>query len=157
MAKQRVYIETTIVSYLTAWTSRDVVRVAHQQITRDWWSRRDRFDLFVSEAVLREAGAGDPTAAADRLAALSGIPILVVTPAAGNLAKRLIYGQALPAVAAADALHIAVAAASGIDFLLTWNCRHIANAVTRFKIERSCRLAGLAPSIICTPEELSEG
>ena len=157
MTKRRVYIETTVISYLTAWTGRDVVRVAHQQITRDWWSRRDRFDLFVSEAVLREAGAGDPTAAADRLASLSGIPILVVTPAAGDLAKRLLHDQALPGVAAADAVHVAVAATSGMDFLLTWNCRHIANAVTRFKIERSCRLAGLAPPIICTPEELNEG
>src|SRR5438132_446480 len=120
MTKRRVYIETTVVSYLTAWTSRDVVRVAHQQLTRDWWQRRDRFDLFVSEAVLREAGAGDPTAAADRLAALRGIPILSITPAAGDLAKRLLHNHALPAVAAADALHIAIAAMSGIHFLLTW-------------------------------------
>ena len=82
MTKQRVYLETTVVSYLTAWTSRDIVRVAHQQITRDWWLGRDRFELYISEAVLREAGAGDPTAATDRLAALNGIPILAVTPAA---------------------------------------------------------------------------
>jgi hypothetical protein len=155
MTKQRVYLETTVVSYLTAWTSRDVVLVAHQQITRDWWSRRDRFELFISEAVLREAGAGDPAAAVDRLAALGGIPILAVTPAATDLAKRLLRDQAFPDVAAADALHVAVAAASGMHFLLTWNCRHIANAVTRYRIERSCRLAGLAPPIICTPEELT--
>ena len=156
MTRQRVYIETTVVSYLTAWTSRDVVRVAHQQLTRDWWRHRDRFDLFVSEAVLQEAGAGDPSAAADRLSALRGIPILNVTPEAGDLAKRLLRNHALPAVAAADALHVAIAAMSGMHFLLTWNCKHIANAATRSRIEQSCRLSGFAPPIICTPEELNE-
>ena len=154
--KQRVYVETTVISYLTARPSRDVVRVAHQQLTRDWWQRRNRFDLFVSEAVLQEARAGDPTAAADRLAALQGIPILNVTPEAGDLVKRLLRNHALPAVATTDALHIAVAAMNGMHFLLTWNCKHIANAATRFRIEQSCRLAGFAPPIICTPEELNE-
>jgi predicted nucleic acid-binding protein len=156
MTRQLVYLETTVVSYLTAWPSRDVVRVAHQQVTRDWWQQRDRFELFVSEAVLREAGAGDPAAAADRLAALKGLPILATTLVAADLAKRLLQDHALPGVAAADALHVAVAATNGMHYLLTWNCRHIANAVTRRKIEESCRRAGLVPPVICTPEELIE-
>jgi hypothetical protein len=156
MIKPRVYLETTVVSYVTARPSRDVVRLAHQQITRDWWSGRARFELHVSEAVLLEARGGDPAAAAERLAVLRDIPVLDVTPESGDLARRLVRDHAVPAIAAADALHVAVAVVNGMHFLLTWNCRHIANVLSRRRIERSCRLAGLAPPIICTPEELAE-
>ena len=154
--KPRVYLETTFVSYLTALPSRDLVLAAHQQLTSEWWQGRERFDLFVSEAVLQEAAGGDPTAAARRTVALRGIPVLAVTEAAANLARDLIAGQAVPAKAAVDAVHIAVAAVNGMDFLLTWNCAHIANAATRAMIDRVCRIAGVAPPVICTPEELME-
>ncbi len=154
--KQRVYLETTIVSYLTALPSRDLVRAAHQQLTSEWWQRRERFDLFVSEAVLQEAAAGDHLAAARRLAALQEIAILGVTQAAAALAHTLVDTHAVPPAAAVDAVHIAVAALNGMDFLLTWNCAHIANAATRGAIERTCRSAGLVPPTICTPEELME-
>lgn len=152
--KRRVYLETTIVSYLTALPTRDLVRAAHQQITTEWWQGRDRFDLFVSEAVLQEAAAGDPDASARRLTALLGIPVLAATAEVANLAHRLVTGGAVPAKAAVDAVHIAVAAVNGMDFLLTWNCTHIANAATRVKIEQTCRAAGVVPPVICTPEEL---
>lgn len=154
--KARVYLETTIVSYLTALPSRDLVLAAHQQLTSEWWQGRGRFDLFVSEAVLQEAIGGDPSAAARRTAALRGIPVLAVTEVAANLARDLVAGQAVPAKAAVDAVHIAVAAVNGMDFLLTWNCAHIANAATRAMIDRVCRTAGVAPPVICTPEELTE-
>ena len=154
--KRKVYIETTIVSYLTALPTRDLFRAAHQQITAEWWRGRERFDLFVSEAVLQEAGAGDPDAAARRLGVLQGIPVLAVTAEVGELAHRLVDGGAVPAKAAVDAVHIAVAAVNGMDFLLTWNCAHIANAATRGRIEQVCRAAAAAPPVICTPEELPE-
>ncbi len=142
-----------MVSYLTALPSRDLVQAAHQQITREWWERRSRFDLFVSEAVLEEAARGDAEAAARRLAALEGIPVLEVGAGVSGLADQLLRTSAIPAI---DAVHIAVAVANGMHYLLTWNCAHIANAALRGKIEDTCRGVGLVPPIICTPEELME-
>jgi len=156
MARSKVYVETTVLSYLTALPSRDLVLTAHQQLTAEWWQRRHRFDLFVSEAVLQEAAGGEPSAAARRMAALEGISVLELTGSVVELARALVAGHAVPATAVVDAVHIAVAAVHGMDFLLTWNCTHIANAVTRGMIERLCRAAGLVPPVICTPEELME-
>lgn len=153
--KARVYLETTIVSYLTALPSRDIVQAAHQQITREWWERRDRFELFASQAVLAEAGRGDKDAAQRRLAALDGIPILATSAAAAELAEQFIEHKAIPRKAAVDALHVALAVVNGIDYVLTWNCTHIANAAIRGKIEQACREQGFQPPIICTPEELT--
>jgi hypothetical protein len=152
--KRRVYVETTIPSYLTAWPSRDLVRAAHQQITREWWARRDRFDLYASRLVVQECQAGDPQAAAERLAALAGISLLEQTDEIGELAGALVRDVPLPAKAAADALHIATAAVHGMHYLLTWNCTHIANVALRPQIEAVCRAAGYEPPLICTPEEL---
>lgn len=152
-----VYLETSVISYLTARPSRDIVIAGHQQTTRDWWqTRRTRFSLYVSEIVLREARGGDPKAAQERLTILDRIELAEVTPEALQLANRLIADAALPQKSVADALHISTAVTSGIDFLLTWNCKHIANAVMRSKIEQVCRTSGYEPSIICTPEELME-
>jgi hypothetical protein len=152
--KPRVYLETSIVSYLVALPSRDIVQAAHQQITREWWERRDRFELFVARPVLTEAAAGDADAAARRLAALDGIPILAVSAEASGFAGRLLSKGIVPAKASIDAIHIGVAVMNGMDYLLTWNCTHIANATVRGKIEDACREEGLRPPIICTPEEL---
>lgn len=154
--KSKVYLETTIVSYLTATPSRDIVQAAHQQITREWWERRTRFDLFVSQVVISEAELGDGDAAKRRLAALKDIPQLDVDLAAADLAERFVESRTLPQKAAVDALHIAVAVVNGMDYVLTWNCKHIANAAIRRRIEQTCRAAGLRPPIICTPEELLE-
>ena len=151
-----VYVETSVISYLTAFPSRDVVLLAHQQITQSWWSQRGHYDLYVSQAVLDEAAAGSPDAAARRLEAIRGIPILEVTTSALEFATRLINTGVLPAKPLVDSIHVAAAAVNGIDYLLTWNCKHIANAAIRARIERSCRALGLQPPLICTPEELSE-
>lgn len=153
--KRRVYIETTIPSYLTAWPSRDLVRAAHQQITREWWSLRDAYELYSSRLVVRECQAGDAQAATDRLAAMTEIPLLEQTAEIAELAEALLHDVPLPAKAAADALHIATAAVHGMDYLLTWNCTHIANVTYRPQIEAVCRAAGYEPPLICTPEELS--
>jgi hypothetical protein len=148
-------VETTIVSYLTAWSSRDLIRAAHQQITREWWSRREKFEVFVSQLVIREVSAGDPDASAKRIHALNDIPVLELTDKATDVAQSLLRGGGLPAKAAIDALHVAIAAVNGMDYLLTWNCAHIANATMRGTIERLCRESGFEPPIICTPEELA--
>jgi hypothetical protein len=155
--KPTVYVETTIPSYLTSWPSRDVVRAGEQQVTRDWWARRSGFELRVSSLVLLECGAGDPSAAALRLAALDGVPVLAQTPEAVALAETLLREAPLPARAAADALHIAVAAVNGVSYLVTWNCTHIANATLRPRIEALCRRSGYEPPVICTPQELLGG
>ena len=104
--------------------------------------------------VLAEAGAGDPEAAQRRLTALEPLPLLDVTDAAITLAATLITGQALPAQAVQDALHLAIACVHGMEYLLTWNCTHLANARLRSRIEQVCHQAGYDPPIICTPEAL---
>jgi predicted nucleic acid-binding protein len=152
--KPRVYIETTIPSYLTAWSSRDLIRAAHQQTTREWWDRRAAFELVLSALVIEECEAGDPTAAAARLAVLDSLPLVAVTDAAIELAKYLVSDVPLPTQASTDALHVATAAIHRIDYLLTWNCTHLANAVLRVRIEDVCRTRGVRPPTICTPEEL---
>jgi hypothetical protein len=153
--KPRVYLETTIPSYLTAWPSPDVVMAGHQQTTREWWdTRRQDFELFVSQFVVDEAGLGDPDAARRRLESLAAVPLLDVSDEIYALANELVQGVPLPAKAAADSLHIAIATVHGMDYLLTWNCAHIANATLRGRIEMVCRDAGYEPPIICTPEEL---
>lgn len=155
--KPKAYIETTVISYLTAWPSRDVVIAGHQQITRDWWrTAADRFELVASELVLAEAGAGDPDAARDRLAALASVTLLDATEEALELATQLLDSGAIPKKAAEDASHIAIAVTNGVEYLVTWNCRHIANATMRSQIELACRNAGFEPAIICTPDELME-
>jgi predicted nucleic acid-binding protein len=149
-----VYIETSIVSFLTARASRDVVQAARQRLTQDWWAKRSKFDLFISNLVLSEVAAGDSKASERRLLALDGIPELTVTSRAIQIAEALIRGGALPPRAAVDAFHIAIAAAHEIDYLLTWNCKHIANATMRGTIEDICRDQGVEPPAICTPEQL---
>jgi predicted nucleic acid-binding protein len=155
--KPSVYIETTIPSYLTAWRSPELVMAANQEATRSWWdTSRPKFDIFISALVLDEASSGDPAAAQRRMEIIREIPALDVSILAEELAARLLAASALPEMAKADALHIAIASAHGIDYLLTWNCKHIANATMRLKIESICRSSGYEPPIICTPLELME-
>jgi hypothetical protein len=149
-----VYIETTIVSYLTARPSRDPVLAAHQMVTRSWWRGRSAYELVVSQLVLDEASAGDAVMRARRLRALRGLPVLALTDSATRVAKELVRKGALPEKATVDAFHIGVAAAHQATYLLTWNCKHLANATMRGTIEAVCRSAGLTPPIICTPDEL---
>nr|WP_206171521.1 type II toxin-antitoxin system VapC family toxin [Thiorhodococcus mannitoliphagus] len=142
---------------MTARPSNDLRAAANQNTTIEWWeTRRTRFDVFVSEFVIVEAGLGHPDAAARRLAAIADVPELEVTEDARALGKRLISEGPLPTKAEVDAYHIAVAATNGMDYLLTWNCTHIANAAIRSKIEDTCRRSRIEPPIICTPLELME-
>jgi hypothetical protein len=153
--KPRVYLETTVPSYLTAWPSKEIVMAGHQQVTREWWeSRRQDFDVFVSQFVIDEASAGDPDAARRRLEVLADLPLLDLSDDVQPLANELMKRVPLPAKAAADSLHIAIATINGMQYLLTWNCAHIANAELRVNIEAVCRDFGFQPPVICTPEEL---
>ncbi len=153
-----VYIETTIISYLAARPSRDLIMAARQQLTHEWWGRRRPvFEVYVSELVIAEAAVGDSEAVQRRAAILADLPLLDLTPAVTELARRLAGSVHLPPRAAADAVYIAVAACHGIEFLLTWNSTHIANAELRPLVERACRAAGYAPSVLCTPDELMGG
>lgn len=152
--KAKVYIETSIPSYLCARRSRDLIMVANKEITVEWWDDRSQFDLYISTLVIQEAGAGDPAAAQKRIEQLHDIPELEVTDEVENFAEILMQKVPLPEKAKVDALHIAVATLNGMDYLLTWNCAHIANAVLRPKVEAVCREFGYEPPTICTPQEL---
>ena len=153
----KVYIETTVISCLTSRPNRDVVTAGHQQVTHEWWQTcRDRFDLVASQLVFQEATAVDPGAARERLEVLQNLVLLEVSEEALALAQEFIRAGAVPEDAAEDALHLAIAVTNGVEYLLTWNCRHLANALMRTRIEEVCRSLGYDPVVICTPEELLE-
>lgn len=125
----KLYVETSVISYLTARPSRDVISQAHQELTREWWGRaQTEFELYTSRLVVAEAQLGDAAAAAARLLVLEPITLLAETPESRLLAQKLLAAGGLPQKAASDALHIAVATVHGMDYLVTWNCKHIANA-----------------------------
>jgi len=150
-----IYIETSIPSYLTARPSRDVRATAWQQLTSQWWEQeRSKYGLFVSELVLAESEAGDPSAAQRRLDSLQGIRALAISDEAKFLASRLIADGGIPLHAEADALHVATASVHGTDYLLTWNCRHIDNAAMKPIVRSICAVAGYTCPEICTPLEL---
>jgi len=154
MDRKTVYIETSIVSYLTARPSINLLAAAWQKATVDWWdTQRRRFFLYVSDIVIAEAGRGNSTAAARRLEALVDIPILEITDAVVALSKALIAGGAVTEKALDDSLHIALSAVHGVDYLLTWNCRHIDNAETKPIIRSVCVANGYTCPEICTPQE----
>jgi hypothetical protein len=153
--KKSVYIETTIVSYLTARPSRDVIRAARQTITKQWWEdRREDFDLVASQVVLNEARKGDKQAAERRTRILDGLTLLEITGEAVELAATIVGKGLIPPKAADDAMHLAVTAVHGIDFLLTWNCRHLANAEMMSAIANVLTAEGYRVPIVCTPDEL---
>ncbi|HFQ93427.1 MAG TPA: PIN domain-containing protein [Anaerolineae bacterium] len=155
--KPTVYIETSVISYLASRPSRDLIIAANQQITQDWWQLyRVDFDLFISQLVINEVSAGNEEAAKRRLNVVENIPLLELTEQAASLAEELVNAHAIPAKVVEDALHIAIAATNGMDFLITWNFKHIANAAMRSKIEYVCRVNGYEPPVICSPQELKE-
>jgi hypothetical protein len=150
-----VYLEASIISYLTARSSRDVITAANQELTRVWWSgARDQFEVYISELVLLEIGAGDPEAARRRLAVAEQLPRLNVPMECSLLAQHLLEEGGLPEKAARDALHVAVAAVNKMDFLLTWNCRHIANASLMPKLSAIIDAWGYVSPQLCTPPQL---
>jgi len=151
----KVYLDTNLVSYLVARRSRDLLMAARQQLTLNWWEQeRNKYELFISEMVLREARLGDPDEVIKRLAALDGLPQLDLTDEVARLADQLLSKGVLPHKAARDAVHIAVATVHRMDFLLTWNFKHIANAHVRKMADRLFRQANYELPVICTPEEL---
>ncbi len=155
--KQRVYVETSVISYVTAWPSRDLIVAAHQEITRQWWNdERGKYDLYISQAVIGEASAGDAQAATQRLALLDSFPLLDINEEVEKLTRDFLAAGAMPPQAELDALHVAVAAWHGAEYVLTWNCRHIASARVRPRIDALCRSRGIASPQLCTPEELME-
>ncbi len=156
--KPSVYLETSVISYLTARLSRDLIVAAHQQITQEWWEdRRHEYDLYVSQFVLQEAANGNAEAANKRLEIIRDLPLLTASAEVFDLAGLLTTQGPLPETSDLDALHLAVASVSGMDFLLTWNNKHIANANMRPKIAAICRAHGFEPPTICNPEELMGG
>jgi predicted nucleic acid-binding protein len=155
--KLKLYMETTVPSYLTARPSRDLVVAGHQQITREWWQeRRESFQIFVSQLVVDEVSAGDPAAVRERLQAIEDLPLLDITPEVEPLASALLKVKAhvLPRKAATDAAHIALSAVHWMDLLVTWNCVPIANTVMAKAVAKVCEDHGFECPVICTPEEL---
>lgn len=158
MMKATVYLETSVIGCLAMRPSSVPRIVADQQITRQWWdNHRQQYDLVISSFVIDECSAGDPAAAQERSVYLEGIRLLDVTADVDLLAESLLANVPLPAKARIDAFHISVAAVNGVQYLLTWNCRHIANPSLRSQIERVCRARNCEPPIICTPDEFLEG
>ena len=155
--KPRLYLETTIPSYLVARRSRDLRLAADQETTQEWWEdRRQNYELFISEFVREEVQRGDVQAAAARLAFLDGIPLLPELQTATELAEQILATRLLPPQAALDAAHIAMATVHGMDYLLTWNCKHIHNVAIIRPIERLCERQGYNCPIICTPNDLMD-
>jgi predicted nucleic acid-binding protein len=152
---ETVYIETSIVGYLTARTSNNLILMANVEATREWWDvRRTEFEIYISQTVLDEAARGDAEIARRRLEILSDFPLLEVNEAVQDLAAKFLTKSNLPPKAADDALHIAVATIYGLDYLLTWNCKHIANAQIQKKLVQIGFNAGYELPTICTPYEL---
>jgi len=155
--KPTVYIETSVVSYLTAQTSRDLVVAAHQQVTAEWWRLAlPQLEPFVSPVVLEEIARGDPQAAKKRMDAVAAFGVLEVVPEVRDLAERYFAAIDLPEKARADAYHLALAVWHGMNYLVTWNCTHIAGGKVKLIVQRINAGKGIIPPVICTPEELME-
>lgn len=153
--KSSVYIESSVISYLASRPSRDIIIAGRQAITVDWWeNHRHRFDLRISILVEEEIGRGDPIAASRRTAKIADIPSLTISDEAKEIASLLLSQGALPLGSEEDALHIGIAAAQGVDYLLTWNFKHINNAETKALITRTVESRGYACPQLCSPEEL---
>jgi predicted nucleic acid-binding protein len=153
--RKSVYVETSIPSYLTARPSRDLITAARQELTREWWEvRREKFDLFTSELVVLECSRGDQEMAVRRLAIIENLSLVEIGDEARRVAERLTGDGPMPDEAVDDALHLALAAVHGMDFLLTWNCRHLANSEMTGPVAEVIRRLGHTPPVICTPETL---
>lgn len=152
----RIYVESTIPSYVVARPARDLVQAAHQQVTRDWWDlKRTTHDLFTSHVVLDEIGSGDPEMARQRLELMAKIVLLDLTDDASALTKEILNSGLLPSSADRDAAHIALATVHEMDILLTWNCRHISNAAIQSRLRNLTAKHGFTLPVLCTPDELT--
>jgi hypothetical protein len=152
---KKVYIESSVISYITAKPSRDLIVLARQALTIEWWeSKRNKYEICISELVLQEIASGDPVAAQKRIDVVSDVQNLEITLAAKELANILISEGAVPKNSLEDALHISTVAVQGVEYLLTWNFKHINNASTRSKITHVIENFGYISPILCSPEEL---
>ena len=150
-----VYIESSVISYLTARPSRDVVTAARQAITLDWWqNQRHKYEVYISALVEQDISSGDPIAAEQRIQTVSSISSVAISPEAQAIAASLIASKAVPSNCVEDAMHIAIAAAQGTEYLLTWNFKHINNAETKSLIAKVIEASGYICPILCSPEEL---
>lgn len=157
MIKESIYLETTVVSYYTSKPSRDIVVLAHQEITRQWWSRAlERYNIFISEVVIEEAGFGNSEAAKKRLEELKGFPHLKLNDKVEKMAQVYMENLEIPEKSFRDAAHLAVASVHDIDYLVTWNCTHLANGEVIKKLMKINESFGIHTPVICTPEELME-
>lgn len=153
-----LYVETSVVSYAKARPSNNLQIMAIQKQARDWWRiERPKFELVTSQLTLDEAAEGDPKAATERLQMLDGLPLIPVSQDARRLANRILSGHMMPQKAAVDALHVALAALAKVDYLLTLNCKHIANAHELPRVYRLLASEGLGGMLICTPAEFLGG
>lgn len=154
---QTVYVETTIPSYLAAKSSRDLIIAAHQKITQDWWqTARDRFDLYVSEAVLAEVREGDSEAMGRRLRLIERLPVLAVNADVRSLTAHYRETLGLSGKAQADIPHFAFAVSYEMDYLVTWNCSHIANGEMIKRLMAVNAVIKRPTPLIVTPEEILE-
>jgi|SRR6056297_569144 len=151
--KQKLYIETSVISYLTARLAKDIIIAGHQAATRDFWELLPEFDAFISELVLKEASRGDALAAKARIQALEGFVALEINEECSDVASTLVCDQAVPSQYPEDALHIAVAAVHGMDIIVTWNFKHINNPLTRYRIRESLERQGFCCPELCSPDE----
>jgi predicted nucleic acid-binding protein len=155
---ETVYIETSILGYLTARATKNLIIAANIEVTRDWWEfRRSNFSLYISQVVLDEIAQGDSQIATQRLEIIRDFPLLELNQAVRDLAGQFLARSNLPPKAANDAVHIATATVYGLDYLLTWNCKHIANAQIQRKLAEISRDFGYQLPILCTPYELLGG
>lgn len=155
--KPSVYIETSVVSYLTARSSRDMAVATHQAYTRDFWEKLDHYQVYISELVVKEAGRGNPDAAGKRLASIESLELLIIDEDSLALSAKLLSEKVMPANQPEDALHLAVATVNGLDIVLTWNYKHLNNPFTRMLTRQVIENAGYQCPEICSPEELLEG
>jgi predicted nucleic acid-binding protein len=152
---ESLYLETSIIGYLTVRQSTNLIIAANAAITQNWWdTRRKQFTLYISEVVLEEVGRGDVEIATKRLEILRDLPLLEINEAVEELARQFLAKSNLPAKASDDALHIALATVYKLNYLLTWNCKHIANAQIQKKLSQISSQYGYELPIICTPYEL---
>jgi hypothetical protein len=152
----RIYIESTIPSYVVARPARDLIQAGHQQTTKDWWDlKREKYELFTSQVVLDEIASGDKEMARQRIELMAGIPLLDLTHEASTLTKSILSSGVVPTSADRDAAHIALATVHEMDILLSWNCRHIANAAIQGRLRRLAEKSGYTLPVLCTPDGLT--
>ena len=157
MHKRRVYVETSVVSYLVAEPSQDVLILGRQKATRELWSRLSRdYAPYVSVLVVQEAGKGNAKQSSKRAAAIASFPVLDINDTAEALSAKILHGKGIPDSHPEDALHIAVAAVHGMDLVLTWNFTHLNNPFTRMLVRQLVENHGVRCPEICSPDELLE-